>query len=495
MNRLVINADLGRQTISRHIYGHFAEHLGRCIYDGVWVGEESPIPNTRGIRNDVVQALRAINIPNLRWPGGCYADAYHWRDGIGPKEQRPRTINFHWGNVVEDNSFGIHEFMDLCDQLGCEPYICGNVGSGSPREMAEWVEYLTFDGDSTLASLRRANGRAEPWKVTFWGIGNENWGCGGSFSPEDYCMEFRRYASFVRPFGGTKLTLIACGPAHNDVEWTIRFFRKLRKDFWDFNNIHGFAAHYYCGTAGTATQYTTDQWYQLIGRGLEMEPLIVQQRAALDAYDPQRRIGLIVDEWGTWHPVEPGTNPAFLYQQNTLRDALVAATTLDIFNRHADKVVMSNIAQTINVLQAMILTEGERMLVTPTGHVYEMYAPHQDGLSVATTLETDGVSYRAGDKDATIPAVAASASVKGSRLFLTVTNCHAEQAATVAVQLRRGSATGATARTLTGEIHSHNTFDRPAALEPEPLDVAAHGASFNLELPPASVSALSIELE
>lgn len=495
MSHLTIHLEQPIATINPNIYGHFAEHLGRCIYDGAWVGPDSPIPNTDGWRNDVIEALRRMRAPVIRWPGGCFADDYHWQDGIGPRKQRPRRINIHWGEVVESNAVGTQEFVRFCRLVGAAPYFCGNVGSGTVRELRDWVEYCNFPGDSTWAQQRAADGSPEPLDVAYWGIGNENWGCGGSFSPEDYCMEFRRYASFVRPFGGTKLTLIACGPAHNDVEWTIRFFRKLRKDFWDFNNIHGFAAHYYCGTAGTATQYTTDQWYQLIGRGLEMEPLIVQQRAALDAYDPQRRIGLIVDEWGTWHPVEPGTNPAFLYQQNTLRDALVAATTLDIFNRHADKVVMSNIAQTINVLQAMILTEGERMLVTPTGHVYEMYAPHQDGLSVATTLETDGVSYRAGDKDATIPAVAASASVKGSRLFLTVTNCHAEQAATVAVQLRGGSATGATARTLTGEIHSHNTFDRPAALEPEPLDVAAHGASFNLELPPASVSALSIELE
>jgi alpha-N-arabinofuranosidase len=490
-------------TINPNVYGQFAEHLGRCFYDGVWVGEDSPIPNTQGFRNDVLDALRAMRVPVIRWPGGCFADDYHWQDGIGPRESRPRRINIHWGEVIENNHVGTHEFMDLCRLVGAEPYFCGNVGSGGVRELRDWVEYCNLPGDSTWAQMRAANGSPDPFNVTYWGVGNENWGCGGHFTPEDYCGEFRRYASFMRGFGGNKLQLIACGPSGNDIDWTTRFFRKLRKDYWPFNNIQAYAAHYYCGTAGTATEYTEAQWYELIAKGLEMEPLIVQQRAAMDTWDAQRRIGLIVDEWGTWHPVEEGTNPAFLYQQNTLRDAMVAATTLDIFNRHADKVVMSNIAQMVNVLQAMVLTEGDKMLVTPTGHVYAMYAPHQGGTAVRMTLTSDGatvalpgmrdmVSLRVVDREVALPYVAGSASVKGKALFLTLTNCHATESVDAQVQLLAGAANGAKARVLSGKIHAHNTYDKPEALQPQPLEVKASGASLTVPLPPASI--VSVEL-
>jgi alpha-N-arabinofuranosidase len=293
-----------------------------------------------------------------------------------------------------------------------------------------------------------------------------------------------------------KLYIIACGPSGNDIEWTNRFFRKLRKDYWDFNNIHGFAAHYYCGTAGTATEYTTDQWYALLSRGLEMEPLVIQQRAAMDAYDPQRKIGLIVDEWGTWHPAMPGTNPSFLHQQNTLRDALVAATTLDIFNRHADKVVMANIAQTVNVLQAMVLTKEEKMLVTPTGHVYAMYAPHQGAASVRARIETGSILFNKGSQVGTLPVVAGSASIKDKTLFLTLTNSHTDEGAEVNVNLLGGCrAAGGNARVLCGEIHAHNTFDQPETLQPASFQFEASGNSFNNVLPPASITAVEIELE
>jgi alpha-N-arabinofuranosidase len=482
-------------TINPNLYGHFAEHLGRCIYDGIWVGEDSSIPNMGGFRSDLVMALRRLKPPVIRWPGGCFADDYHWTDGIGPQSERPRRINIHWGEVIEANAVGTQEFVRFCRLVGAAPYICGNVGSGTVRELRDWVEYCNFPGDSSWARRRAADGSPEPLDVTYWGVGNENWGCGGHFSPEDYCAEFRRYASFVRSFG-KPLCVIACGPPSNDIEWTNRFFRKLRKDYWDFRNIHGFAAHYYCGSAGTATEYSIDQWYQLIARGLEMEPLVVQHRTAMDAFDPQRRIGLIVDEWGAWHPVEPGTNPRFLYQQNTLRDALVAATTLDIFNRHADKVVMANIAQTVNVLQAMILTEGERMLITPTGHVYEMYAPHQGGQAVRTLVETESVAWQHGEQQGSLPVVAGSASLKDKTLFVTLTNCHATEAAEVPVSLLGGAAARACRATvLTGEIHSHNTFDRPEAIQPAVRAAQATGARFTVELPAAAVVALTIELE
>lgn len=495
MNRIVIDVDLGKHRINPNIYGHFAEHLGRCIYEGVWVGEDSSIPNTDGIRNDVVAALRRMKPPVIRWPGGCFADDYHWEDGVGPRAERPRRVNIHWGEVVESNQFGTQEFIRFCRVVGAEPYLVGNVGSGTVRELREWVEYCNFDGDSTLAQRRAADGSPDPLDVTYWGVGNENWGCGGSFGPEDYCTAFKQYATYVRGFGGArKLCVIACGPSGNDVEWTMRFFRKLRHDYWDFRNIHGFAAHYYCGTAGTATEYTTDQWYELINRGLRMEDLVVQQRAAMDAYDPQRKLGLIVDEWGTWHPAEEGTNPRFLYQQNTLRDALVAATTLDIFNRHADKVVMANIAQTINVLQAMILTDGDAMVVTPTGYVYEMYAPHQGGTSVPVDIESASLPVSSPDGDASMEIVSGSASVKGDRLFITLTNAHASAVQAMSVSLRGATARAGSATVLTGEIHAHNRFDAPEAIRPEAIDVAVEGAEFVVELPPASVTALQIAL-
>jgi alpha-L-arabinofuranosidase len=492
--RVVINPNDKIAQINPNIYGHFAEHLGRCIYDGIWVGEDSSIPNDGGLRTDVVAALRKMKPPVIRWPGGCFADDYHWQDGIGPRADRPRRINIHWGEVIETNEVGTQEFIRFCRLVGAEPYLCGNVGSGTVRELRDWVEYCNFPGDSTWAQMRARDGSPEPLNVRYWGIGNENWGCGGNFSPEDYCTEFRRYGSFVRGFG-SPLFAIACGSPGNDVEWTNRFFRKLFKDYWAFNNIHGYAAHYYCGTAGTATEYSEDEWYTLLQRGLEMEPLVVQQRAAMDAYDPARKIGLIVDEWGTWHPVEKGTNPAFLYQQNTIRDALVAATTLDIFNRHADKVVMANIAQTVNVLQAMILTEGERMLVTPTGYVYEMYAPHQGADAVRALVETPDVSFRRGSQDAQMPFVAGSASVSGQTLFLTLTNAHASSDARVAVDLLGGVRVEAvSARALYGEIHAHNTFDAPQTVQPAAWEAEGGGGQVHLTLPAASVVAVQVTL-
>ncbi len=494
MAKFTVNPSDAIGVINPNIYGHFAEHLGRCIYEGIWVGEDSEIPNTGGIRNDVIAAMKKIKPPVIRWPGGCFADDYHWENGVGPRESRPHGVNIHWGEVPETNAFGTQEFVRFCRMVGAEPYIVGNVGSGTVRELREWVEYCNYDGDSTLARRRAEDGSPEPLDVTYWGVGNENWGCGGSFSPEDYGTEFRRYATFVRGFG-KQLFVIACGPSGNDVEWTIRFFRKLKHDYWPFRNIHGFAAHYYCGTAGTSTEYTDDQWYELIDKGLRMEPLVVQQRAAMDAYDPDRKIGLIVDEWGTWHPAEPGRNPRFLYQQNTLRDALVAATSLDIFNRHADKVVMANIAQTINVLQAMVLTEGAKMLTTPTGYVYEMYVPHQGGTAVRTAVETESVAFTAPDGAHDLPLIAGSASVKGKTLFLTLTNSHATDAVDVTVDLLGGaSAAGATARALSGEIHTHNTFDAPEALVPAPMDVKAQGSQFVVTLPAASVVAVAVDL-
>jgi len=477
--------------INPDIYGHFAEHLGHCIYEGIWVGEDSPIPNTDGIRNDVVEALKRIKPPVIRWPGGCFADDYHWEDGIGPREERPRTVNVHWGQVVDANEFGTHEFLEFCRRVGAQPYVCGNVGSGTPREMRDWVEYCNYSGDSTRARQRAANGHPESFGVKFWGVGNENWGCGGSFDPEDYAVEYRRFSTFLRDFKGAPLYLIACGPSGNNADWTRRFFEKLGR-----RRINGFAAHYYCGTAGTSTEYSDEQWYHLIHRSAYMEDLVVQQRAIMDGYDPERRIGLIVDEWGTWHPTEPGREPGFLWQQNTIRDALVAALSLDIFNRHADKVVMGNIAQTINVLQAMILTDGDKMLVTPTGHVYGMYAPHQGARSLRISFEADPISFKVGKEEQSLFGLTGSASLKGDKLFLTVVNPHADEPVETTIELRgAGEAKSASVSVLThDDIHAHNTFDEPDTVAPVDETLSVNGKVFHHIFPAASVTALSISL-
>ncbi len=494
MNRLVINADLGQQKIDRHIYGHFAEHLGGCIYDGIWVGEDSPIPNTRGIRTDIVEALRAVNIPNLRWPGGCFADAYHWQDGIGPKEGRPRRINFHWGDVIENNHFGTHEFLDLCAQLGAEPYICGNVGSGTPQEMSEWIEYLTFAGDSTLAAQRRANGREEPWKIKFWGIGNENWGCGGFMKPERYVDLYRQFQVYTRSYSGNPLMKIASGMGGPIIEGTELLMRDVFKAGGP-RAIDALSLHYYVYVRETDfsdTEFGEREWAIILKKALEIEDYIKQHIAIMDYYDPGKHVGLIVDEWGTWYPPRPGHNPAFLYQQNTLRDALVAGLTLHIFHEHAERVRMANLAQTVNVLQAMILTEGEKMLLTPTYHVFEMFKGHQD----ATRLPLDLTCGEYTVGDITLPAISASASRADSgEILLTLCNLDPNATQTIAGELRGLAGGTLSGRILTAEaLTAHNTFEHPDAVRPAAFNGAqlADGR-LTIELPARSVVALTIK--
>ena len=477
MNRIVLNADLGSASISRHIYGHFAEHLGRCIYGGIWVGEQATIANTRGIRNDIVAALRAIQIPNLRWPGGCFADEYHWMDGIGPKMQRPTMVNTHWGGVTENNHFGTHEYMDLCAQLGCEPYICGNVGSGTVQEMQQWVEYLTFAGTSPMADLRRKNGRDEPWALTYWGVGNENWGCGGSMRPEYYADEYRRYQTYVRNFGERQLYKIACGPRNDDYHWTevlMQNSRSMRGHFL----MNGLSLHYYTPDTPyrlqhAATQFGEREWIMILKTTLFMEELISRHSAIMDQYDPDKQVGLIVDEWGTWFAVEPGTNPRFLYQQNSLRDALVAGINLNIFNQHCERVRMANIAQTINVLQALILTEegSERMLLTPTYHVFEMYTVHHDATLLPFDLHCDAYSY----DEYTIPALSASASRdKQGRVHLSLCHLNPNQAVELQCELRGMTLSSVQGRVLTADtMQAHNSFDQPDLVQPVAFDGAS----------------------
>ncbi|HEX8833240.1 MAG TPA: alpha-L-arabinofuranosidase C-terminal domain-containing protein, partial [Abditibacteriaceae bacterium] len=350
-NALVINADQGRHRINPNIYGHFAEHLGRCIYEGFWVGEDSHIPNTRGIRNDVVEALHNLNIPVLRWPGGCFADEYHWMDGIGPRESRTGVVNTHWGGATENNHFGTHEFFDLCELLGAAPYICGNVGSGAVLEMQQWVEYCTHPGGSPMADLRRKNGREEPWKLPFFGVGNESWGCGGNMRPEYYADEYRRYQTYVRHYTADRIYRIACGANSADYEWTEVLMRRAG-GFMDGLSLHYYTIAGQWEKKGSSTEFSEDEYFATLQNCLQIEELVTRHGAIMERYDPQKRVGMIVDEWGTWWDVEPGTNPGFLYQQNTQRDALVAGLSLNVFNAHCDRVQMANIAQTVNVLQA-----------------------------------------------------------------------------------------------------------------------------------------------
>lgn len=497
MNKLILNADLEAGQISRHLYGHLAEHLGRCIYDGLWVGEDSPIPNTRGFRNDVVAALKRLNMPNLRWPGGCFADTYHWMDGIGPRERRPRTINVHWGGCVENNHCGTHEFLDLCAQLGCMPYICGNVGSGTVREMADWLEYLTADGDSAMAELRRRNGRQEPWPITFWGVGNENWGCGGNMRPQYYADLYRQYASYCRHHSGGRLYKIACG--YED-DWNDLLLREAGR-FMD-----GLSVHYYTVPGdwqhkGSATDFAEADWFITLHKAVGIDAFIRRTKAIMDRHDPAGRIGLIMDEWGNWFDVEPGTNPGFLYQQNTLRDAVTAAVTFNIFHQHADRLKMANIAQTVNVLQAMILTEGSRMLLTPTYHVFGMFKVHQDATLLATRVQcapyADPAQRTSGkDKPLTLDQISASAS-RDSRgtVHLSLCNLHHDAPAELVCDLRGIDVSRVSGRVLTGpRINGMNTFEQPEAVVPQAFDDVRLGrGTLTVKLPARSVIVLALQ--
>lgn len=491
-NQLTIYADRPGPKMSRFLYGQFAEHLGRGIYEGIWVGENSPIPNTRGIRNDVVAALRKIKVPVLRWPGGCFADEYHWMDGIGPRDQRPARINSHWGRVLDHNHFGTHEFLDLCEQLGAEPYLAVNVGSGSVREMMDWIEYTTSDQETPLVKLRRQNGRWDPWKIRFWGIGNESWGCGGSMRPEFYADLYRQYQEFVRNHGDNRIDKIACGASDANVSWTEVLMERVGR------RMDGLSLHYYTipsgrwNRKGSATRFGEAEWHATLRRALVMDELLRRHSAVMDRFDPQKRIALIVDEWGVWHDVEPGTHPGFLYQQNTLRDALAAAATLNIFHHHADRVRMANIAQMVNVLQAMILTDGPRMLLTPTYHVFEMFVPHQDATFLPDTLECE--DYVWGDDR--IPALSSSASRDAAgRIHLSLVHFRPDQPTELNCRIE-----GFHPRRLSGQVltaptmQAHNTFDAPAQVRPMPFsDFEVTDQGLRVRLAAKSVVVLTIE--
>ena len=477
-------------TISRHIYGHFAEHLGRCIYGGFYVGEDNKIPNTNGVRNDVVKALKEMKIPNLRWPGGCFADTYHWKDGIGPKEDRPSILNVWWGNVKEDNSFGTHDFLNMCELLDTEPYLSANVGSGSSQEFADWIKYTTHPaGSSPMPDLRAKNGRKEPWKVKFWGIGNEAWGCGGNMRPEYYADVYRRFATFSTDWRNSDgLVRIASGASSEDYNWTEVLMKNIPK-----NLIEAIALHHYSvidwGAKGPAKDFTEEHYFTTMQRALMMEELIQKHTAIMDKYDPEKKVDLYVDEWGGWYDVEPGTNSAFLYQQNTMRDAMLAGTTLNIFNNHADRVKFANIAQAINVLQAVILTDEEKLILTPTYHVFKMYNVHHDAQLIPLSFESPLYIY----KNKVLPAVSASASKdKNGMVHFSLVNIDSKKTQTIELDV-----TGLNLKNISGEIltsnklQDHNSFDNPDKIQTKKFDGAKLiNGKLQLEIPPFSVIVL-----
>jgi len=491
-NRLVIHADKGKETISRDIYGHFSEHLGRCIYEGFWVGEDSSIPNTRGIRNDVVDALKKIQIPVLRWPGGCFADEYHWKEGIGPRKSRPAMINTHWGMVKETNAFGTHEFLDLCEQLGCEAYIAGNVGSGTVEDMQDWVEYMTFDGDSEMANLRRANGRDKPWRVKYFGVGNENWGCGGNMTPEYYADLYNRFQTYVRSYSGNRIVKVACGPGSENYHWMNVVLERANRRMGAIS-LH----HYVRGSGnwtrkGSATKFDEKEWFALMKNTLTIYPLLKNNIEIMDKVDPRGRIGLYVDEWGTWWDAEPGTNPGFLYQQNTLRDAVSCGIFLNAFNMQCRRVRMANIAQTNNVLQAMILTKGEKMLLTPTYHVFEMYKVHHDATMLP--IDLDCADYLFGDEKVAAIDVSASKD-KSGKIHISLCNLDPASPADVNCKLPGVEPAKVSGRVLTADdMTAHNTFDKPETVKPAVFDgFSLRDDILTVKLPAKSVVVLEIE--
>jgi alpha-L-arabinofuranosidase len=494
----VIEGMKNKRIISKHIYGHFSEHLGRCIYDGFWVGENSKIPNTRGIRDDIVRALKKISIPNLRWPGGCFADEYHWKDGIGPKDKRPKTINTHWGGVIENNEFGTHEFFDLCEQLNCEPYISGNVGSGTVREMAEWIEYITYEGESTLSSLRRSNGKTIPWKIKYWGVGNENWGCGGNMTAKHYADLFCNYSTYCKNLSGNKLYKIACGPVGEyPLEWVLNWIEvildriKLSYD----KLLDGISLHYYtrAGFGASATKFNEKKWFLTMQKALYMETLITEISKMMEKYDPSNKYGLIIDEWGTWWRVEKDTNPSFLYQQNTMRDALVASLHLDIFNNHCERVHMANIAQTLNVLQALILTKEDKMIVTPTYHVFDMYKVHQGAYLLPINIISNEYTF----KKENIAAIHGSVSKdEEGNVNVSLSNIDPNNSVDIKMELNGQTFDEVNAQILRGnEVNSYNDFDSPENVNPKNFHITNFQSEKNqisFTMPSMSIMVINI---
>ena len=494
-------------TIAPEIYGHFTEHLGGCIYDGVWVGENSKVPNIGGIRKELVDNLKRIKAPVIRWPGGCFADSYNWRDGVGPRDKRPVHTNF-WANTpflskapdgpqkYEPNQFGTNEFAQFCKLAGAQPYFAGNLRSLTARDFYEWIEYCNAPaGTTSLAQLRGEGGEREPFGVRFWGVGNESWGCGGNFAGDEYAVEFRRFVEWVPQFG-VNLAFIASGPNGADYAWTRSFFQKLvEKGKRSLRSVYGTALHYYCGTTGNgvANEFTTDEWYELLAKANRMEQLITSHWQIMSEVDTEHHVKLIVDEWGAWHHTDSAIAPDYLWAYfPTLRDALVSGLTLDTFNRHADKVAMANAAQLINNIHTSFLAVGEKFTVTPVFHVFGMYAAHQGGVSVRTNFSVPAAAQHLNNE---LPGLAGSCSLHGKHAVLTVVNSEAQNAQTTEIQVRGTTISGAKATVLTAsDIHARNTFEQRRAVEPvEDRDVKS-ATPFVYSFKPASVTRLEFDL-
>ena len=482
--------DADAPKINKEIYGQFAEHLGACIYGGLWVGPDSSIPNTNGYRNDVLQALKELKVPVMRWPGGCFADEYHWRDGIGPQKDRPTQVNNNWGGTVEDNSFGTHEFFNLCELLGCEPYLSGNVGSGTVQELAQWVEYITAD-NGPMAKLREQNGRKEPWKLKYLGVGNECWGCGGNFRPEYYADVYRRYQTYCRNFGDNKLYKIASGASDYDYNWTDVMMKNAGR-YMDGISLHYYTVTGWDGSKGSAIKFTPADYYWTMGKCLEIEDVIAQHEQIMDKYDDKKRVNLLVDEWGTWWDVEPGTNPGHLFQQNTMRDAIVAALTLNIFHENAARVHMANIAQIANVLQAMVLTKDAEMVLTPTYYLFKMYVPHMDARLVPLAVTTASRAVE-GRKD--VPGISATCSEKDGVYTVSLTNTSLDNPEKVTVDLAGLGLKLAGGEILTAaSVNDYNDFGQPEKVTLKPFSGArvAKGA-LTVDMPAMSVVTLTLK--
>ncbi|HSC52422.1 MAG TPA: alpha-L-arabinofuranosidase C-terminal domain-containing protein [Phnomibacter sp.] len=493
-NSITLNADSGKTKINKHIYGHFAEHLGTCIYGGFYVGDTNKvIPNTAGVRNDIIEALKKLKVPNLRWPGGCFADTYHWKDGVGPKAQRPSIVNHWWGGVTEDNSFGTHDFLNMCELIGAQPYLAGNVGSGTVQEFADWQAYVNGrPNTSPMSKWRVQNGREKPWNVSIWGVGNEAWGCGGNMKPEYYANLYRQYATYMASWSNDeKKFRVASGANSGDYNWTEVLMRDIPS-----NMVEGVALHHYSvinwNKKGSATNFDESLYFATMKQALKMEELVTKHSAIMDKYDPRKKIALVVDEWGGWYDVEPGTNPGFLFQQNTIRDAMIAGVTLNIFNNHADRVRMANLAQAVNVLQAVVLTKGEKMILTPTYHVMEMYNVHQDATLVPIQLQSN--DYVFGNEK--LPAVSASASVDAAGItHISLVNIDMQKSQDISVSLGAGKYSTVSGRILASKkIQDYNSFDEPNKIQPTAYNGAKlTGNSLKLQLPPNSVVVLTLK--
>lgn len=493
-NRIVLNPAKAKDTINKNIYGHFAEHLGRCIYGGIYVGEkEKKIPNKNGIRLDVMEALKKMKTPVLRWPGGCFADNYHWKDAVGPKDKRKHIENVSWGNVREDNSFGTHEFLDFCEMINAEPYLAVNMGSGTVQEAAEWVQYVNHaKGTGHLTDMRMQYGRVSPWKVKYWGVGNESWDCGGHMTVDYYINEYKRYATFMTSYNNNEgLFRIAVGPGTENYAWTEALMRDIPLKMLDGVSIHHYSVINWANK-GSATQFTEQEYFRTMEQAWRMESFVSKNSAVMDKYDPEKKVALIVDEWGGWYEVEAGTNRDFLYQQNTMRDAMIAGLTLNIFNNHCDRVRMANLAQTVNVLQAVVLTKGEKLVLTPTYHVMEMYNVHQDALMIPLVMTSN--DYVFGEKK--IQAISSSASRdRNGVLHISLVNIDANNTQEVTIDLGGINATAVSGRILqSSKLQDHNDFEDHEKIKPDLFNSAKlNGKYITATIPPSSVVVLAVK--